>query len=60
MKWARFVGRMEEITKAYKILTGKAEGKRSLGRPRRGWKDNIEMLLKEVGIRMWIGHNDSG
>ena len=34
---------------AYRILVGKPEGKRSLGRPRHGWEDNIKMDLQEVG-----------
>ena len=35
---------------AFNILTGKPTGKRFLGRPRRRWKDNITMDLKEIGI----------
>jgi hypothetical protein len=42
---------MGEKRKAYKLLVGKPEGKRSLGRPTRRWMDNIKMLL-EVG---WDG-----
>jgi hypothetical protein len=34
---------------AYKILVGKPEGKRPLGRPRNGWDDNITMDLREIG-----------
>ena len=47
---------MEEGRSAFKILTGKITGSRSLGRPRTGWEDNIRMDLKEmsVGIRSWI------
>ena len=41
---------MEEGRSAFKILTGKPTGKRSLGRPRRKWKDNIRMDLEEIGI----------
>ena len=38
--------------RVHRVLVGKPEGKRSLGRPRRRWKDNIEMDLQEVrGIR---------
>jgi hypothetical protein len=37
---------------AYRILVGKPEGKRPLGRPRRGWVDNIKMDLGEIG---WCG-----
>ena len=33
----------------YRVLVGKPEGKRPLGRPRRRWEDNIKMDLKEVG-----------
>jgi hypothetical protein len=38
-----------ERSTAYKILMGKPEGKRPLGRPRRGWVDNIKMDLREIG-----------
>ena len=41
---------MEEGRSAFKILTGKPTGKRSLGRPRRRWEDNIKMDLEEIGI----------
>ena len=37
------------IQKLYKVLAGKPEGKRSLGRPRRRWKENIKMDLRELG-----------
>jgi len=36
---------------AYRVLVGKSEGKRLLGRPRRRWEDNIKMDLQEVGCR---------
>ena len=39
----------EERRGVYRVLVGKPEGKRSLGRPRRRWEDNIKMGLKEVG-----------
>jgi len=41
---------------AYKVLVGKPERKRPLGRPRRRWEDNIKMDLQEVGCRgmEWI------
>jgi hypothetical protein len=39
---------------AYRLLMGKPEGKRPLGRPRRRWVDNIRMDLGEVGV-MWTG-----
>jgi hypothetical protein len=43
---------MGEKRNAYRILVGKAEGKRRLGRPRRRWVDNIKMDLREIG---WDG-----
>ena len=47
---------MEEGRSAFKILTGTPAGKRSLGRLRRRWEDNIRMGLKKVGIstRNWV------
>ena len=41
--------RMEEGRGVHKVLMGKPEGKRSLGRPKHRWEDNIKMDLKEVG-----------
>jgi hypothetical protein len=38
----------------YRVLVGKPEGKRLLGRPRRRWEDNIKMDLLEVGCGVWI------
>jgi hypothetical protein len=38
-----------EKTYAYRILMGKPEGKKPLGRPRRRWEDNIKMDLGEIG-----------
>ncbi len=40
---------MRERRDVYRVLVGEPEGKRSLGRPRRGWEDNIKMDLQEVG-----------
>jgi hypothetical protein len=48
MRWARHVARKEKTRNAYRILVGKAEGKRPLGRPRRRWVDNIKMDLKDI------------
>jgi predicted PP-loop superfamily ATPase len=39
----------------YKILVGKPEGKRPLGRCRHRWKNNVKMYLREIGLRVWIG-----
>jgi len=40
---------MEERRGIYRVLVGKPEGKRPLGRPRRRWEHNIKMVLQEVG-----------
>jgi hypothetical protein len=47
---------MGETRNAYRILVGKPEGKRPLGRPRRRWVDNLKMDLGEIGWdgRDWI------
>jgi hypothetical protein len=57
MRWAGHVARMGEKRKAYRLLVGKPEGKRPLGRPRRRWVDNIRMDLGDVGWSDvdWIG-----
>jgi hypothetical protein len=47
MIWEGHVARMGRS--AYRILVGKPEGKRPLGRPRRRWEDNIKMNLGEIG-----------
>jgi hypothetical protein len=44
------VARMGEERKVYKVLVGKSEGKRPLGRPRRRWEDVIRMDLREIGL----------
>ena len=49
MRWAGHVARMVEVRGVHRVLVGKPEGKRSLGRPRRRWEDNIKMDLREVG-----------
>ena len=49
IRWAGHVARMEEGRGVHKVLVGKPEGKRPLGRPRRRWDDNIKMDLEEVG-----------
>jgi hypothetical protein len=48
MRWAGHVAGMGERRGVYRVLVGKPEGKRPLGKPRRRWKDNIKMDLKEV------------
>jgi hypothetical protein len=42
---------MGEKRNVYRLLVGKPEGKRPLGRPRRRWSDNIKMDLLEIGLR---------
>jgi hypothetical protein len=49
MSWEGHVARMMERREVYRVLVGKPEGKRPLGRPRRRWEDNIKMDLQEVG-----------
>ena len=49
LSWAGHVARMEQFRNAYRVLVGKPESKRPLGRPRRRWEDNIKMDLREVG-----------
>jgi hypothetical protein len=39
---------------AYKILVGKPEGKRPLGRPRHRWEDNIKLDRKEIWLRLFV------
>jgi hypothetical protein len=57
MRWAGHVARTREKRNAYRLLVGKPEGKRPLGRPRCRWVDNIRMALREVGWGDvdWIG-----
>jgi hypothetical protein len=52
MRWEGHVARMGEKRNAYRILVGKPEGRRPLGRPRRRGVDNIKMDLRETG---WDG-----
>ena len=57
MRWVGHVARVGEEKGVYRVLVGKPEGKRPLGRPRRRWVDNIRMDLQEVGCGYvdWIG-----
>jgi hypothetical protein len=50
MRWAGHVARMGEGRKVYKVLVGKPEGMRPLGRPRRRWEDGVGMDLREIGL----------
>ena len=49
-RWAGHVAKMEKDRSAFKILTGKPGGKRSLGWPRLRLEDNVRMDLKEIGV----------
>jgi hypothetical protein len=50
MRWAGHVARIGEERNVYKVLVGKPEGKRPLGRPRRRWEDGIRMVLGEIAL----------
>ena len=52
--WAGHIARMEKGRSDFKNLTSKPTGKKTLGRPRRGWEDNIRMDLKEINTRNWV------
>jgi hypothetical protein len=50
MRWTGHVARMGEGTGVYRVLVGRPEGKRPLGRPRRMWEDNVKINLREIEI----------
>jgi hypothetical protein len=50
MRWVGHVAHMGEVRGAYSVLVRRPEGRRPLGRPRRRWKDNIKMDLREIGF----------
>jgi hypothetical protein len=52
MRWAGHVARMVARRNAYRLLVGKPEGRRPLGKPRRRWVDNIKMDFRQIG---WDG-----
>ena len=52
MRWSGHVALMGERRGVYRVLVGKPEGKRPMGRPRRRWQDNIKIVLQEV---VWRG-----
>jgi hypothetical protein len=55
MRWAGHVARMGEGRNVHRVLVGKPEGKRPLGKPRRRWEDGIKMDLGEIGWGVWSG-----
>jgi len=52
MRWAGHVACVGDSKAVYRVVMGRSEGKRPLGRPRRRWVDNIKMNIQEVG---WVG-----
>jgi len=46
---------MGETIGVYRVLVGKPEGRRSLGRPRRRWEDNIKMIFRKWDVGVWTG-----
>jgi hypothetical protein len=52
MRWAGYVARKGVGRKVYRVLVGKPEVKRPLGRPRRRWEDGMKVVLREIG---WWG-----
>jgi hypothetical protein len=55
MRWAGYVARMGEERGVHRVLVGKPEGKRPLGRPRRRWEDNIKVDVEVGGGRVdWM------
>jgi hypothetical protein len=57
MRWAGYVARMGEKRNVYRLLIGKPERKKPLGRSRSRWINNIKMDLLEIGLNVvdWIG-----
>jgi hypothetical protein len=57
MRWAGHVARMGAKRNLYRLLEGKPEGKRPLGRPRSRWIDNIKIDISAIGLSVvdWIG-----
>jgi hypothetical protein len=49
MRWTGHVARRGERGHVYRVLVGKPEGKKPLGRPRRRWEDGIKMDLRKIG-----------
>ena len=55
LRWVGHVARMEQSRNECRVLVGKREGNRDLGRPRRGWEDNIKKDLREMGVILETG-----
>jgi hypothetical protein len=59
-RWAGHVARMGEGRNLHRVLVGKPEGKRPLGRPRRRWEDGIKVDLEEIGWGCGVDSPGSG
>jgi len=55
MRWAGHVTCISEEKGVYRVLVGKLEGRRPLGRPRRKWVDNIGWISRRWDVGMWTG-----
>jgi len=55
MRWAGHVARMDEERGVYKVLVGKPEGKKPLGRPRRRWWTILGWISRRLGVGIWTG-----
>jgi hypothetical protein len=55
MRWSGHVARMGESRDVYRILMGKPEGKRPLGRHRLRWEGNIKWIFRKWDVRVWTG-----
>ena len=60
MRWAGHVWRVGDRRGVYRVLVGKPEGKRPLGRPKCRWENNIKMYLQEVGWDYGLSRAGSG
>jgi hypothetical protein len=60
MRWAGWVARMGEGKNVCRVLVGKPEGKRPLGRSRRRWEDGVKMDLREIGWGCGVDSPGSG
>jgi hypothetical protein len=60
MTWAGHVARTGEERNVSRVLVGKPEGKRPLGRPRRSWEDGIKTDLREIGWGCGVDTSGSG
>ena len=55
MRWAGYVARMGEERGVYRVLVGKLEGRRPLGRPRRRWRIILERISRRWNVGIWTG-----